>query len=197
VFTVGAVRRRPANRAWVEHREGGYTHCYSDVTDLYEWEQLAGGRLPYLDACTPAIHPCDEYPVVSMYVMRVAAWLGGNGADDFAGFFWVNALILLGCALGTVWCLETLGARTILFAAAPTLLVYGAMNWDLVSVALAALATLLFLRGSRARTGVALGLGAAAKVYPALLLLPFGLEDLPNWITGRPHAQTMVEVSSD
>ena len=179
VFTVGAVQKAPcANRAWVEHREGGYAHCYSDVTDLYEWEQLAGGRLPYLDACTPAIHPCDEYPVVSMYVMRVAAWLGGNGADDFAGFFWVNVLILLGCALGTVWCLETLGARTILFAAAPTLLVYGAMNWDLVSVALAALATLLFLRGSRARTGVALGLGAAAKVYPALLLLPFGLEDL-------------------
>ena len=77
------------------------------------------------------------------------------------------------------------------------MLVYGAMNWDLESVALAALATLLFLRGSRARTGVALGLGAAAKVYPALLLLPFGLEDLrgrsiaarsSGWGCGSPSA---------
>jgi len=179
VFTVGAVQKAPcANRAWVEHRQGGYTHCYSDVTDLFEWEQLAGGRLPYLDPCAPSIHPCDEYPVVSMYVMRLAAWAAGDGPNDFAGFFWVNALLLLGCALLTTWCLESLGARTILFAAAPTLLVYGAMNWDLVAVALAAVATLLFLRGSRVRTGLALGLGAAAKVYPALLLLPFGLEDL-------------------
>lgn len=179
VFTVGAVQKAPcANRAWVEHREGGYAHCYSDVTDLFEWEQLAGGRLPYLDACAPSIHPCDEYPVASMYVMRLSAWIGGNGPEDFAGFFWVNVLLLLGCALVTTWCLEALGARTILFAAAPTLLVYGAMNWDLIAVALAAIATLLFLRGSRARTGVALGLGAAAKVYPGLLLLPFGLEDL-------------------
>ena len=179
VFTVGAVQKAPcANRAWVEQRQGGYTHCYSDVTDLFEWEQLAGGRLPYLDACRPSVHPCDEYPVVSMYVMRLSAWIGGDGPDDFAGFFWVNVVILLGCALVSTWCLEKLGARTILFAAAPTLLVYGAMNWDLVAVALATVATLLFLRGSRARTGIALGLGAAAKVYPALLLLPFGLEDL-------------------
>jgi len=179
VFTVGAVQKAPcANRAWVEHRQGGYTHCYSDVTDLFEWEQLAGGRLPYLDACRPSVHQCDEYPVLSMYVMRVAAWIGGRGPDDFAGFYWVNVVILLGCALVTTWCLERLGARTILFAAAPTLLIYGAMNWDLIAVALATVATMLFLGGRRVRTGIALGLGAAAKIYPALLLLPFGLDDL-------------------
>ena len=178
VFTVGAVQKSPcANRAWVEHREGGYAHCYSDVTDLYEWEQLAGGRLPYLDACRPSPHPCDEYPVVSMYVMRAAAWVGGNHPDDFAGFYWTNVVLLGMCALATVWCLERLGARTILFAAAPTLLVYGAMNWDLIAVVLATVATYLFLRGRRTGAGVGLGLGTAAKVYPVLMLLPFAADD--------------------
>jgi uncharacterized membrane protein len=178
VVMVGAVQKAPcANRAWVEHRVGGYAHCYSDVTDLYEWEQLAGGRLPYLDACRPSVHLCDEYPVVSMYVMRAAAWIGGDQPEDFASFYWTNVLLLLSCALAVAWCLERLGAKTVLFAAAPTLLVYGTMNWDLVPVALATAATYLFLRGRHSGTGIGLGLGAAAKVYPALLLLPFAADD--------------------
>jgi uncharacterized membrane protein len=67
------------------------------------------------------------------------------------------------------------------FALAPTLLIYGFMNWDLIAVAFATAATLLYLRRRDVGAGVLLGLGAAAKVYPALLLVPF--------VAGRFHSR--------
>ena len=65
------------------------------------------------------------------------------------------------------------GARALYFALAPTLLIYGFMNWDLVAVALATAGTFAYLRRRDVWSGVFLGLGAAAKLYPALLLVPF------------------------
>jgi uncharacterized membrane protein len=46
------------------------------------------------------------------------------------------------------------------------------MNWDLFAVALSTGALLAFARGRNGLTGVLLGLGAAAKFYPALLMVP-------------------------
>jgi hypothetical protein len=177
VVLIGAVQKSPcANERWVVHREGRPFPCYSDVSDLYLAEQLAGGRVPYLDPCRPAERPCDEYPVLTMEVMWAAAAIAGGAPDAFAGFYWVSIAILLACALLTTWSLEKLRARTVLFAAAPMLLIYGSINWDLIPVAAVALATLLFLRKRDLPAGVLFGIGAAAKVYPALLLIPFALE---------------------
>ena len=64
------------------------------------------------------------------------------------------------------------GSRALYFALAPTLLVYGTMNWDLVAVALATAGLLAFFRRRDRAAGVALGLGAATKLYPALLAVP-------------------------
>src|SRR5207244_2862990 len=50
--------------------------CYTDIVPLYGTERLTGGRLPYLDPCPAGGQSqCDEYPVVTMYFMRVSAWL--------------------------------------------------------------------------------------------------------------------------
>jgi len=43
----------------------------------------------------PAGGVCDEYPVLTMYFMRVAAWVGGNTT---AGLFTANAVLLWICA---------------------------------------------------------------------------------------------------
>src|SRR4029453_15040867 len=50
--------------------------CYTDLVGLIQSEQLTGGRLPYLDPCegVPEDSTCDEYPVLTMYTMRLAAW---------------------------------------------------------------------------------------------------------------------------
>ncbi len=172
VFLAGALQKAPcANQGFVERNTGVQLQCYSDVATLFRNEQLVGGRLPYLDACVPSPNNCDEYPPITMYTMRAAAWVGGEG-DPYLRFYWVNAGILLICALLTTALLVRLGARTELFAAAPTLAIYGTMNWDLIPVAFTTGALVAFFRRRDALAGAMLGLGAAAKVYPAFILVP-------------------------
>jgi uncharacterized membrane protein len=97
-------------------------------------------------------------------------------SEGVEGFFWANALLLTIAAFAIAVCLYALvGARALFFALAPTLLIYAFMNWDLIAVALATGATLAYARRSNVAAGVMLGLGAAAKLYPALLLVPFVL----------------------
>ncbi len=143
--------------------------CYSDIVPLLNTEQLTGNRLPYLQPCLEAGGQCDEYPVLSMYLMRLAAWVGGSTP---AGFFTANAILLWVCAAAIATCLYVLGGKALWFALAPTLLIYGFMNWDLFAVALATGALVAFARRRDGLAGVLLGLGAAAKFYPALLVVP-------------------------
>jgi hypothetical protein len=178
-FSVGVAQKAPCmTRHWVEERTGISFRCDTDIPNLYAWEQLAGGRLPYLDPCISAVHECDEYPVGTMYLMRAVAWSIGSGGDPYARFSWLATWLLLVCALWITWCLERMGARTLMFAAAPVLLTAGTLNWDLVPVSLATAATLAFLRRRDVRAGGLLGLGAIVKLYPALLTIPFALDRL-------------------
>jgi uncharacterized membrane protein len=160
-----------ARGEWGDGRQ--YTRlCYTDIVPLLGTEQLAGGRLPYLDACDAAADgQCDEYPVLTMWAMRLAAWVSGA---DVAAFFYANVVLLTLAAFVTTLCLYLMvGARALFFALAPTLLVYGYINWDLLAVAFATAGTLLYLKRRDVPAGVLLGLGAATKIYPVLLLVPF------------------------
>jgi uncharacterized membrane protein len=65
------------------------------------------------------------------------------------------------------------GARALYFVLAPTLAIYGLMNWDLLAVAFATAATLAYFRKKDVLSGILIGLGTAAKFYPALLAVPF------------------------
>ncbi|MFB3737839.1 MAG: glycosyltransferase 87 family protein [Candidatus Velamenicoccus archaeovorus] len=166
-----AVKAPCASGDWSDARQYR-RYCYSDVVPLLGTEQLQGDRLPYLDACATNGGECDEYPVLSMYAMRLAAWM----STGYAGFFYANALLLTIAAVVVTVCLYLLvGTRALYVALAPTLLVYGFVNWDLIAVALAAAATLAYLNRRDVWAGVLLGLGTAAKVYPGLLLIPFVL----------------------
>ncbi len=178
-FSLGVAQKAQCmTRHWVEKRTGVSFRCDTDIPNLYAWEQLAGGRLPYLNPCHPAMHECDEYPVGTMYLMRAVASGVGSGGDPYARFSWLATWLLLGCALWVTWCLERMGARTLLFAAAPVLITTGTLNWDLVPVALATAATLAFLRKQDIRSGTFLGIGAIVKLYPGLLAIPFALDRL-------------------
>jgi uncharacterized membrane protein len=117
---------------------------------------------------------CDEYPVLTMYVMRVAGWMGGG---EYAAFYYANALLLvLAAAVAAVATYLVAGGRALYLALAPTLLIYGTMNWDLPAVALVALALVAFAAHRDGWAGVLLGLGAATKLYPILLVLPLAAE---------------------
>ena len=177
-MAVGVAQKaRCADGAWEGNEQYRYL-CYSDIVPLVGTEQLAGGRLPFLDACRESENNCDEYPVLTMYLMRAAAWMGGIG---YTGFYFANALLLTGCAVAvavSLWVLA--GRRALWFALAPTLIVYGTMNWDLFAVALATGAFIAWVKDRDEWAGVLLGLGAAAKFYPALLVLPLFLQGMQD-----------------
>ena len=61
---------------WSDNRQ--YTRlCYSDIVHQLATEQLRGNRLPYLDACEVTTPNATEYPVLTMWTMRAAAWVSG------------------------------------------------------------------------------------------------------------------------
>ena len=175
VLGAGAAWKAPCSAgSWSDGRQYKLL-CYSDIVPLYGTEHLRGNRLPFLDACPTSEGQCDEYPVLTMYFMRVAAWVG----HGYGPFFWANAAGLAGTALFTAWALfRIVGRRALWFALAPTLLIYGFVNWDLLAVALAAAGTLAFFRQRDGWSGILLGLGAAAKLFPAFLVVPFALARL-------------------
>ena len=166
---LGSALKGPcASGAWSDGRQYRLL-CYSDIVPLLNTEQLDGNRLPFIQPCLETGGQCDEYPVLTMYFMRVAAWVGGSTT---AGFFTANAILLWVCAAAIATFLYMLGGKALWFALAPTLLIYGFMNWDLFAVALATGALLAFARRRDGLAGVLLGLGAAAKFYPAMLVIP-------------------------
>ncbi|MEX0755266.1 MAG: glycosyltransferase 87 family protein [Actinomycetota bacterium] len=184
-LAIGAAAKEPcADGVWSDGRQ--YTRlCYSDIVALLGTEQLVtGSRLPYLDPCVVRETACDEYPVGSMYAMRVAAWLapstgpaleGAASSRSYAGFFYWNAAILALAAVAIAVALYLLvgGRRALFFALSPTLLIYGFVNWDLLAVAFATLGTLAYIERRDGWSGTMLGLGAAMKAYPALVAIPF------------------------
>lgn len=170
-ISVG-IRAPCAAGDWSDGRQYRWL-CYTDVVPLYGTEQLQGDRLPFVDACDkPSGGQCDEYPVLTMYFMRTAASLSGHTED----YFYVTASLLALCTGAAAWLLYRMaGARALYFAAAPSLWVYGMVNWDLFAVALTVGALYLYFQGRDVGAGVTLGLGTAAKLFPGLLVIPLAL----------------------
>ncbi|MGI8667946.1 MAG: glycosyltransferase family 87 protein [Jatrophihabitans sp.] len=169
-----------ANGQWVASKQ--YTHaCYSDVIPLWSAEGLSAGAVPYRDHAV-------EYPVLTGGFMWVTAeltrgwhavavdgWLPGR---DEGIMFGVLTCALLGvCGLLAV--LATAGAAgarrqwdVAIFATSPLLIFHAFSNWDLFAMAFASGALWAWARNRPVLAGVLIGLGTAAKLYPALLLIP-------------------------
>lgn len=156
--------------------------CYSDVAFLYRERGFADDQIAYRDNAL-------EYPVLTGAVMQATVYAAGSVGsviDDATDpvtqstrFFDVTAILMALCALVTV----VATARTVprrpwdamLVAASPLLLLSATINWDLLAVALAATAIVAWTRERSILAGVLVGLGAAAKLYPVLLLGPMFL----------------------
>ncbi|HEX3705614.1 MAG TPA: glycosyltransferase 87 family protein [Mycobacteriales bacterium] len=162
--------------------------CYTDTYVLYTVEGLnahtdAAGKVvgsvgvPYRD------HPVEYPPVIGGLMWaaaEVTSVLHGGGADasgvHATTFFDVTALGLAALALVSTWSVAQLVGKkrawdAVMVAASPVLFMHAFTNWDLAAVALTGIGLWLWSRGSPAWAGVALGLGVAAKLYPALVLL--------------------------
>ncbi|WP_431309157.1 glycosyltransferase family 87 protein [Gordonia prachuapensis] len=176
---------------WDDQRQ--YTNlCYADIIGLFGAERLDEGAFPYRTFWFEdgpdgqQIKRYMEYPVITgMYMYGVAtvarAWesahedWGVPAALDVVLFFNLAALGLALFWLVTIWA-TALTARARIWAAwmaalSPLVVVHAFTNFDTIATAMVALALLSWARRMPWLAGVFIGLGAAAKLYPALLLV--------------------------
>ncbi|GIH09076.1 membrane protein [Rhizocola hellebori] len=186
-FAAGLWQKWPCHSAgWPYNRALIFGKlCYSDLPVLYADRGLAEGHFPY------ATERSFEYPVILGYLADLTARL----ASSAQSYFLLNLLVLLACTLVTVWAtialvdghgalpwrLRGVGGRPgevlgrggwagLLVAASLVLALTGTINWDMVPVMFVSLAMLAWARHRPHLAGLAIGLGTATKLYPALLL---------------------------
>jgi uncharacterized membrane protein len=181
VMTLGVVEKQYCREdAWSKGGTAPYVHaCYSDVPHMYRLRGFVEGNLPYFDT---GAYDKLEYPVIIGGLMTAAATVARQ-ADGVPRqtilFYDLTVLMLTACAMVSVVVLAKLAGRrpwdAALFALAPALLLNATINWDLVAVMFTALAMLAWARRHPALAGALIGLGAATKLYPVLLLGPLFL----------------------
>ncbi|HET9254561.1 MAG TPA: glycosyltransferase 87 family protein [Pseudonocardiaceae bacterium] len=176
--------------------------CYSDTIPLYSAERLDQPGLsgfPYATSWIEHQGQPDqrirymEYPVLTGLYQWVAAKLAQSWVAAAASgwlpaaapaivHFHISALGLTAAWLVTVWALVLLSPRrpwdAAIAALSPLVVVHAFTNFDVLATALATTGLLAWARGRPVLAGVLLGLGAATKFYPLLLLYPILLVSL-------------------
>jgi uncharacterized membrane protein len=174
VFFLALLQKAPCHASAWPRSDTNSWMCYSDIPHMYRERGFSLGKIPYFDS---GAYPALEYPVLIGLVMWVAAVVARTaiGLDPEAvRFFDVTAVFLLVGAIVTLLATIRLAGRrpydAAMFAIAPTLLLSGLINWDLIATALTACAMLAWARQRPVLAGVLIGLGVATKLYPVLLL---------------------------
>ncbi len=159
-----------------------YMHlCYSDIPPLYVDRGFAEGIVPYVQTGSNGIYL--EYPVgtgVFMYIASViTGWVTSLYPDGYRAFFDVNVVLLfipfVITVIATALTKPKYPWRAAMVVFAPTMILAATINWDLIPIALVALAFLAWSKDKAALTGVFIGLAIASKFYPIFLLFGFVL----------------------
>ncbi|MCY0918379.1 glycosyltransferase 87 family protein [Streptomyces sp. H27-G5] len=178
MFALGMAQKLPCyDWAWFRGAGSQYTHaCYSDIPHLYVVRGFSDGLVPYWDRLAGDMEYL-EYPVLTGLFMQVASWLtpGSGSMQHREQMYWmVNAGMLMVCAAIIAVCVARTHRRrpwdALLLALAPAFALTATINWDLLALALTAVAMLMWSRGRTVLFGVFIGLATAAKLYPVLLL---------------------------
>ncbi|WP_228942009.1 glycosyltransferase family 87 protein [Nocardioides sp. Leaf374] len=199
-FALGMVQKSGCfERTWQDNQAGYAQMCYSDLPYLYTGRGLVERAWPYSDdpAVRERFPEVMEYPVgisylaygTSLLTQAVVGWpdlaprqalatdqlfVDPEVSQEIRWFMVVSALVFAALALLTTWFVAGTHRRrpwdAAMLAASPTLLLTGLINWDLLAVALTAGAVWAWSRERPVLTGVMVGLGTAAKLYPLFLL---------------------------
>lgn len=173
-----AVKNLCTTHAWdgFQYRSS----CYNDIFSLYSFRGLDKEPIPYihgsgelddeLNERGESVERGDlEYPAGTGLLIAAVALATSNGVAFFQATS-IALTALAGIALASLSLIAADPRRLFLFALAPTLGLYAFHNWDLLAVAALCGALALFARRRDTWAGVALGLGAASKVFPGIVL---------------------------
>lgn len=184
-----------------DNQRAYYELCYSDIVPFYGTELLSQGKFPYKSSWietdssgTPRTRYDGrlavrymEYPVltgiyqyVSMAVAKSYTALSEPvslpAVAEVVMFFDVVAFGLALAWLATIWATAGLAGLRIwdaaLVAASPLVIFQVFTNFDALAIAFATGGLLAWSRCRPISAGVLIGLGAAAKLYPLLFLVP-------------------------
>lgn len=198
-MALGMLQKTPCyTDTWSDGQVRYSAMCYSDLPYLYTGRGMVERTWPYSDdEQVRDRFEVMEYPVGISYWAWGTAWvthalvgmpdledrydrdpgaLFGDPAvqREIRGYVIVNALGLALLALLAVWLLARVNPGRPWDAAAvavsPALVLTGLVNWDLLAVACVAGALWAWSRDRPVLTGVLIGLGTAAKLYPLFLL---------------------------
>jgi uncharacterized membrane protein len=195
-FVIGMMQKSPCVADnWAGGNARYAAMCYSDVPYLYSGRGFAELSVPFSD--THGRYQALEYPVVIGYFAYGAAVLthalsgspdlsararlpadqvyGAPGVADESGlYFKVTAVLLGAVALVAAWLLAGVHRRrpwdAMLVVLAPSFMLAGLINWDLLAVAAVAGALWAWSRDRPVLSGVLIGFGTATKLYPLFLL---------------------------
>ncbi len=198
VFALSVVQHQPCLKTNWANNEARYGKaCYSDIPYLYTGRGFVEGLWPYADS--HGRYEVMEYPVGISYLAWVTAkitqvdpsgppvaerhhqdpgslWFLPGMPREVNTYFLVTAIVLGGFGLLATWFLAGVDPRrpwdALPFVLSPVLLMSGLINWDLMAVAFVAGALWAWSRDRPVLTGVMIGLGTAAKLYPLFLLGP-------------------------
>jgi len=136
-------------------------HAYSDLLAMTGDRYLNGGRpLPYVEDRI-------EYPVLLGAALWAPSFLPGGQVVHFTA----SVVGLWLCLLAAISVLRRLpGASPWWLAGTPAIAYFGALNWDLLPIALLLAAVLAAERERPAASGVLAALGVSAKLWPVALL---------------------------
>nr|WP_170286154.1 glycosyltransferase 87 family protein [Nocardioides rubriscoriae] len=204
-FSLGlASKTACADGGWSMVSQTRYTHaCVSKVPDVYSgtgldelawpWSSDVDTRLRYPVTDEPAAvglwtyaaarvtHLLSGSPDVTARYAQPAGTVAGSDAVDHERrlFVVVNAIGFAVLALLATAALSAVRRRrpwdAAGFAVGPVLAVAGVVSWDLLPVAAVAGALWAWSRGRLVLAGALVGAGAAAGVWPVLLLLALAL----------------------
>ena len=150
--------------------------CYNDIQPLYGARGIDRNEFPYVDGGLRAGElegGAIEYPVLTGLFM----WASGTLVSTADSYLVVSALLLAPLGLLVAYLLyRMVGARALLWAGAPAIVLYAFHNWDLLVVASAVAG--IYAWRSRKDLWAALwfGVGGGFKLLPILFVASLVVE---------------------
>lgn len=162
----------PYKSSWLETDENGQPRTQYDGTQAIRYMEypVLTGVYQYVSMALAKTYSA---------LTRAVTWPVLSGVAEVVMFFNIAAFGLALAWLATVWATAMLAGRRIwdaaLVAGSPLLIFQIFTNFDALATAFAMGGLLAWARRRPVLAGVLIGLGVAAKLYPALLLLPIVL----------------------